>query len=398
MATNLTFSTSQTNQTPKSCHSEKCTCNTFWSILQQTSYIKLSNKTGNNQYRLEEWYEQRARRIAAIYARIYLEMEKELGGNPNLKGRFYWMGLGAFASKTVAATLNSWVTTTGLWAARFQNVSKNLPKWAAGYHDAAKSAHIFAKGNLWLFMDVAPWHWAWALSPGSFEQCKASRNASNYVAPVKKALNALPWASTALPGVKGFKLTDEIQEAFKKLPLIENLKPNSKEALRYQIHHLKLIAVQEQKNILQSICWNHPWMRAGAEVQRQVDIPKTFIRFHSSYEEEPYAVYLRRLKESGGSHAVESYKRNGILLPQAERVKYRLKEDPFSYSPYNMKAEEYDSRMKWILDVADKYHNLMSDPKSREYIERHLQTIAGWIGSTKKGKAHESWNDPQGNQ
>lgn len=29
MATNLTFSTSQTNQTPKSCHSEKCTCNTF---------------------------------------------------------------------------------------------------------------------------------------------------------------------------------------------------------------------------------------------------------------------------------------------------------------------------------------------------------------------------------
>jgi len=84
MATNLTFSTSQTNQTPKSCHSEKCTCNTFWSLLQQTSYIKLSNKTGNNQYRLEVWYEQRARRIAAIYARIYLEMEKELGGNPNL--------------------------------------------------------------------------------------------------------------------------------------------------------------------------------------------------------------------------------------------------------------------------------------------------------------------------
>ena len=51
-----------------------------------------------------------------------------------------------------------------------------------------------------------------------------------------------------------------------------------------------------------------------------------------------------------------------------------------------MKAEKYDSGMKWILDVADKYHNLMSDPKSREYIEGHLQTIAGWIGSTKKEK------------
>ena len=276
MATNLTFSTSQTNQTPKSCHSEKCTCNTFWSILQQTSYIKLSNKTGNNQYRLEVWYEQRARRIAAIYARIYLEMEKELGGNPNLKGRFYWMGLGAFASKTVAATFDSWITRTG-----YQG-----NKIILNYPDAPKSVHIFAKGNLWLFMDVAPWHWAWALSPSSFEQCKTSRNASNYVAPVKKALNALPWASTALPGVKGFKLTNEIREAFKYLPDIESLKPYSGKALKLQILHLKAIAIQEQKNILQNICWNHKWMRSGAEAQRFWGRPKTFIRFHSSYEEE----------------------------------------------------------------------------------------------------------------
>ncbi len=320
-------------------------------------------------------------------------MEKELGGNPNLKGRFYWMGLGAFASKTVAATFNSWVTTTGLWAAKFEAV----PKWAEKYRDAAKSAHIFAKGNLWLFMDVAPWHWAWALSPGSFEQCKASRNASNYVAPVKKALNALPWASTALPGVKGFKLTAEILKAFQYLSDIEKLKPNSKKALGFQITHLKLIAVvQEQKNILQSICWDHPWMRLGAEMQRWAKNPKTFIRFHSSYDEERYAVYFQNV-EAWGS-AGESFNRHGMPPPQAEKVEYRLKEDPFSYAPYNMKAEEYDSRMKWILAVADKYHNLMSDPKSREYIEGHLQTIAGWIGSTKKGEPHESWNDPQGNQ
>ena len=366
MATNLTFSTSQTNQTPKSCHSEKCTCNTFWSILQQTSYIKLSNKTGNNQYRLEEWYEQRARRIAAIYARIYLEMEKELGGNPNLKGRFYWMGLGAFASKTVAATFDSWMTRTG-----YQS-----NKVAASLFDAPKSVHIFAKGNLWLFMDVAPWHWAWALSPGSFEQCKTSRNASNYVAPVKKALNALPWASTALPGVKGFKLTSEIQEAFKKLPLIEKLKPNSENALPYQIKHLKLIAVQEQKNILQSICWNHPWMRAGAEMQREVHNPKTFIRFHSSYYEEEI----------------------GSIIGMTDKLRYNLREDPFSYAPRDMKAEEYDSRMKWILDVADKYHRLMSTNPGRTYIEKHLRIIATWANSTKKGKADVYSNDPQGNQ
>ena len=367
MAPDLTFSTAQTNQTPNSCNSERCSCTTFWSLLQQTSYVKLSNRVEGNRYHLEPWYEQRARRIAAIYARIYLETEKELGGNPRLKGRFYWMGLGAFASKTVAATFDSLMTRAGYQGNKiiFNN-----------HLDAPKSVHIFAKGNLWLFMDVAPWHWAWALSPGSFEQCKASRNASNYVAPVKKALNALPWASTALPGVKGFKLTNEIREAFKFLPEIERLKPYSVDALAFQIEHLKMIAVQEQKNILQSICWNHPWMRAGAEMQRRVNNPKTFIRFHSSYYEEEI----------------------GSIIGMTDKLRYNLREDPFSYAPRDMKAEEYDSRMKWILDVADKYHRLMSTDPGREYIEKHLRIIATWANSTNKGKTDGYSNDPQGNQ
>ena len=92
---------------------------------------------------MKNFYEQRARRIAAIYARIYLEMEKELGGNPNLKGRFYWMGLGAFASKTVAATFDSWMTRTG-----YQG-----NKIISNYLDAPKSVHILPKeiyGYLWM--------------------------------------------------------------------------------------------------------------------------------------------------------------------------------------------------------------------------------------------------------
>ncbi len=388
MATDLTFSTAQTNQTPNSCNSERCSCTTFWSLLQQTSYVKLSNRMEGNRYHLEPWYEQRARRIAAVYARIYLETEKELGGKPHLKGRFYWMGLGAFASKTVAATFDSWTTWMG-----YQG-----NKVIASLLDAPKSVHIFAKGNLWLFMDVAPWHWAWAISPASFDQCKGSRDAGHYVEPVRRAINALPWASTALPGVKGFKLTKEVREAFEALPEIERLKPYSLKALEFQIKHLKKIAVQEQQNILQNICWNHPWMRKGALWQRRLGRPKTFIRFHSSYEEEPYAVYLQRLKESGGSQAVESYKRNGMPPPQAEKDKYRLVEDPFSYAPTNMKAEEYDSRMKWILDVADKYHRLMSSETGRNYIEGHLRIIATWVNSTKQGQTDGYSNDPQGNQ
>ncbi|MDO5070225.1 MAG: hypothetical protein Q4D78_08560 [Neisseria zoodegmatis] len=388
MTTQLTFSTAETNQTPESCATAQCGCPTFWSLLQQKSYVLLSNQTAKNQYHLEAWYEQRARRIAAVYARIYLETDKDMGANPRLKGRFYWMGLGAFASKTVAATFDSWLTRTG-----YQG-----NKVTANFLDAPKSVHIFAKGNLWLFMDVAPWHWAWAVSPGSFEQCKGSRNASNYSAPVKKALNALPWASTALPGVKGFRLTEEIRKAFSYLAEIERLKPyNSKfpRVLALQLDHLKAIAVQEQKNILQSICWNHPWMKSGAAAQRFWGRPKTFIRFHSDYEEEAYGVYEQDVEAYGAAAA--SLMRHGAI-PVSDKQKYSLPEHPYSYAPKNMKAEEYESRMEWILDVADKYHRLMQNKNGNRYVESHLRIIAGWINSSKKGKTDGYSNDPQGNQ
>ncbi|WP_111640711.1 DUF2515 family protein [Marinimicrobium alkaliphilum] len=48
----------------------------------------------------------RARRIAATYARFYLETED--GGDPSKLGRCYWMALGTFASKTVACLLDTW--------------------------------------------------------------------------------------------------------------------------------------------------------------------------------------------------------------------------------------------------------------------------------------------------
>ena len=391
MATNLTFSTAQTNQTPKSCTSQTCNCKTFWSLLQQTAYVKLSNSMKQNQYHLEPWYEQRARRIAAIYARIYLEMDKELGGKPLLKGRFYWMGLGAFASKTVAAIFGSQLTALG-------NKLDDLPIIDRYLGEAPKSIHIFAKGNLWLFMDVAPWHWAWALSPDTFSECKSTRN-NALVEPVERALKALPWASTVLPTIERFKLTEEIDKAFALLKDIEQLKPFSKDALKKQLEHLKLIAIQEQKNILQKICWNHPWMKEGAKIQRSTGTPKTFIRFHSSYDEElppprPITTSSAHSRRPSLLTELEKIERQR----QSDKFKFKLIEDPYSYAPANMSAEKYDSRMVWIFAVAAKYHRLMSTGHGRYYIERHLYTIATWVNSTKKGKPDIDTNDPNGNQ
>ena len=77
----------------------------------------LSNKKDNQNYRIEPGYEAHARRIASIYARIYLEMfpftSNQSVTAATYSGRFYWMGLGAFASKTVAAVFDHIVSKTG---------------------------------------------------------------------------------------------------------------------------------------------------------------------------------------------------------------------------------------------------------------------------------------------
>ena len=95
-----------TNTTPQSCVTVKCDCNTMWSLAQQFCYLRLSTPTDDFKSVLITDYAVRARRIAATYARFYLEQEQ--GGDIKKKGRFYWMALGAFASKTVACALDAW--------------------------------------------------------------------------------------------------------------------------------------------------------------------------------------------------------------------------------------------------------------------------------------------------
>jgi len=81
-------------------------------MAQEFAYLRLCNDTGTDTPRLIGYYSARARRIAATYARFYLEMEEH--GNPKKKGRYYWMALGAFASKTVACTFEHWTVSSAV--------------------------------------------------------------------------------------------------------------------------------------------------------------------------------------------------------------------------------------------------------------------------------------------
>jgi len=94
------------NDIPDKTHVITVGCGLLWSQAQQFAYLRLSDKTGDNEYEFIGLYAARARRIAATYARYYLETED--GGDTDKLGRYYWAALAAFASKTVSCILDSW--------------------------------------------------------------------------------------------------------------------------------------------------------------------------------------------------------------------------------------------------------------------------------------------------
>ncbi|WP_244618909.1 DUF2515 family protein [Pseudomonas syringae] len=109
-------------------------CRQLWSIGQQVAVRRLSVQTRAAyqqppRYQLISDFSTRAARIAGNYARIYLELEPK--GKPELKGRFYWTGLAAFASKQVMCALE-YTTHTKMRAVPLMDLSLDLSKQFLG--------------------------------------------------------------------------------------------------------------------------------------------------------------------------------------------------------------------------------------------------------------------------
>jgi hypothetical protein len=308
--------TAMTNTTANSCVAVQCDCNTMWSIAQQWSTLRLCTPTGKFQNKLVSNYAVRARRIAATYARFYLELED--GCDATKKGRFYWMALGAFASKTVACSLEDIRVTS------IKTVKEGL-----------------GKGNLWLFNDISGWHWYYAKYPAHFDQCISSRNAANYLPPVQKQMNQLPWKAEALPKIKNMQVSGYIKDGFALVRQIE-AETDSKVRPKKQLQHLLKIADHEQGVILQPLIYDDPDFATWIVRQRwtpSLIVPDLELVF---------------------THACET-------------KDAKLK----SVAPDDTELERLGSRMTWIGDAAKQFHGLMQ--KYPVFMENEIRTIAGWV-------------------
>ncbi|MFU2197375.1 DUF2515 family protein [Acinetobacter baumannii] len=372
---------SNTNTTENSCKTVQCDCLTFWEIYQQEAIKRVSNLKSANHYKLEPGYEARARRIASVYARIYLE--QEISGNKLFKGRYYWMGLGAFASKTVAAIFKHGLTAWGYkWAPVISGAIGGVLTAPVINSMIRDPVHSFAKGNLWLFMDIAPWHYAWSASSASFKSCMKARKVSGFKH-IKKEVENLPW-SNSLSVIKQLGWTDQIEEGFGYLPDIESTfkragktrNDNFKTAAKNLFDHLMAIAVQEQYNILQELVWKEWKVQKQASLQRFTGLPDSTLVLTSDYGAD--AVKPNKQGQYKGRHA-------GVLSQLPETV--------YSEPLEGTQVEVYDSRMKWIKVAAAKYHRLMQSDKGRDFLEKELETIAGWGNSKAEFRVGKDSND-----
>ncbi len=296
-----------------------CDCQHIWSLAQQFAFKRLSTATPifGKPNQLLFQYNVRARRISATYARFYLETEEH--GDLSKKGRYYWMAIAAFASKTVACSLEDSRVVL------IDRIHKGL-----------------AKGNMWLFYDIAPWHWAYSLDADSFRVCIKARSADSMAEPIRDSIHAMSWSPEALPKIGNLKCSDSIVEGFEKVREIESKSPLNLVRTILQIEHLMAIAKHEQLNILQPLIYDDPDFAWWVKTQRSAWVnwasPQLKLVFAAACDTDD---------------------------PELESV-----------APGDTQLEIYKSRMKWIAQAANKFHGLMQ--KKTSYMESQLQTMASW--------------------
>lgn len=317
-----------TSKNDKTSKVEKviCDCGLLWSLAHQFTYLRLSDKTGENEYKLIDLFEARAKRIAATYARFYLETEE--GGDADKVGRYYWMALGAFASKTVACLLDT-IRLNVMYVG-----SKTIPRG-------------LGQGNLWLYTDIAASHWLYNNHPENFQKgmmCGQNRDVNNLEDSVKTITYDLPWASKSIGKINNFKPSKHIIKGFKLVKKVEdewNLKARSK----HQLAQLIAIAEHEQGAILQPLIYENPDFAWWAEKQRSIWIKWMSPTYQLTF-----------------THACE------IDDPELKSV-----------APDDLIVEDLQSRMFWITKAAKKFHGLMLTRNN--YMTQELKTMAGWVNS-----------------
>ena len=320
-----------TNTVKNSCAVKTMPCSYTWSIAQYQCFEKLTTssdkKSSTIHLKVVQDGEARARRIAAVYAKFYLE-HSDVNGNTRYKGRHFWMGLGAFASKTVADALGHWSS--------------------AADGGVLGVVYNFKLGNFWLYQDIAGWHFEYNQCSTNFNTCINQRNTNHYIPEVKKMVYDSHGAYDVLPKIRNLGASKYIKPAFDATKQFERLPSADREQRKAQQRiNLMKLANHEQREVLQKIIYQKSNFRAGlalAEIGRgKMSIPELQMVYTSEADTDD---------------------------PDLKNI-----------APDDIKLADITKRMDWIKDVAEQFIELMNGEK-RDKVEGEIVKIAGWINQT----------------
>ncbi|APC18995.1 hypothetical protein BLL42_26050 [Pseudomonas frederiksbergensis] len=325
--------TFKTNSQSCSVQDVTLKCDKLWTMGQQEAINRLSVPeksvfSKSTKMVLVSDFGARAARIAAAYAEFYLERGED--GKPDLKGRFYWMGLAAFASKQVKCGLD--------FIPAEPYLTIGVPP--IGQPPLRIGKKGLGKGNFWLFQDIFVWHWFYKKHPQQFDECAPVRNAKSCDAQVQMNIDQLPWADEALPVLKNLALTPDVKKGFERIKESESTSdPATKRNL--QLKSLLAIADHEQRRILQPLIYNEFFFQATLKAQ-------------AAFEWAPFVP----VRVAAFSTACD-----------VDDKELRVQMDKG-----NLYSES--DRMEFIGKIAAQYHKLMGFKK--DYMEEQIETIATW--------------------
>lgn len=305
-------------------------CVELWTLGQQEAVRRLSVKMRVEckqpaRYELVKDFSTRAARIAGNYARIYLELEQN--GQPAQKGRFYWTGLAAFASKQVMCALDYSSNT------KMRYLPPAVPPLEI-------TKLYLGKGNFWLFQDIFVWHWFYINYPEQFNECINNRDFNTYEGSFKESFADLPWIDDALPKINSLKKTDELVAGFELISIIEGM-PEGTKREDLKLKSLMEIAKHEQLKILQPLI----------------------------YKDKSFQVLLTMQAVTEGHMGVP--RRIASLSTQCETGNPVLDVVMTEGKLYNS-----GDRMTFIKKIASRYHLKMQ--KAQTEMEQAISTIATW--------------------
>lgn len=386
-----------TNPVPNSQCTAKMDYDKIWSYQQLISMILLSEKYSNTEYRFlddsekQKQTQERIKVIASHYARMYLETSKK--GNENLKGRFYWMGLAVFAAKQVYCgilamddmvnKISSISSYYGNKLDDFTGAKKIAPEWMAHLEENALSGEELKYvrdrmllGNLFLFLDIYPYHFLYRDLPCSFFEAINHRNSQKYVATVKTDLYDLPYCKE-LGLISHFTYKkDYLRSAFENIKKTEELLRASngvitKDIRKIQWKSLIAIADHEQRVILQR-CFYAPNGRIDPKLKTIFDKQKQLDKHTNSL------TVLDWFADVQGRQAVLTNAcQLSFLFMKGHKDRDRFYEDMTNSKKLNSTEGEnlYDveQRMAFILRIAEDYHFIMLKYKAK--VEGYMQSI-----------------------